>query len=360
MFTDIAGSTELRETLGEVAYEFQRETCDENIRDLVESGNAGAVVKSTGDGALAVFAEPSNAVSKALEIQESLASHSYFKLRIGIDMGQVAINSRSGIIADVFGRQVNRAARVESITEPKHVLTSFHVYDCAVGWLVGTNVKWHSHGKATLKGFAEPLSIHEPYDPRVVLPQSFPFQPQKEAFDPKPAEPLPRCPIRIRPVQVISMSDPIDFYGQAFKLVATRFVQLTHAPPCILWVDDFPQNNNAVQRMLLEAGCRVDLELSTSGGMNRMTSSSYTLIISDMGRGTIATAGIDLLEQLQLQPAPPPVIVYCSNRGVSLYGGEAVETGALICTAGLISLLDGILQVMEQSLCFQLTLRNAT
>ncbi len=42
---------------------------------------AGAVVKSTGDGVLAVFAEPSTAVERAIEIQNTLVEDSSFKLR---------------------------------------------------------------------------------------------------------------------------------------------------------------------------------------------------------------------------------------------------------------------------------------
>jgi class 3 adenylate cyclase len=353
MFTDIVGSTELREQLGEVAYELQREAHDESIRDLVELDRAGAVVKSTGDGALAVFAEPSTAVAKALQIQASLASHNYFKLRIGIDMGQVTVNSQRGIVADVFGRQVNRAARIESIAEPKHVLTSFQVYDCAVGWLVGTQVKWHSHGTASLKGFSEPISIHEAYDPLVVAPQSLRSEPQEVCEPKKQTEPKSRrYPVRIRPVQVISMPDPIHFYVQALTLIVIRFLQLTQFPPEILWVDDFPQNNIAIQSMLLKAGFKVELVLNTSDAIQKLALRSYTLVISDMGRDGNPTAGIDLLEWLQQQPGSPPAIIFCSSRGVSLYGLEAVETGALTCTAGLISLLDGILQVVEQSLYF--------
>ena len=125
MFTDIAGSTELREQLGEVTYELQREAFDRNTRNLVEAEGAGAIVKSTGDGAFAVFAEPSTAVMKALALQAMLRTHNYFRLRIGLDMGQVAVTSQGGIVSDVFGRQVNRAARIQSIAAPEHVLSKF-------------------------------------------------------------------------------------------------------------------------------------------------------------------------------------------------------------------------------------------
>jgi class 3 adenylate cyclase/CheY-like chemotaxis protein len=351
MFTDIEGSTELRENLGEVAYELQREACDRDIRDLVEAGGAGALVKSTGDGALVVFAEPSTAVVKALALQELLASHDNFRLRIGIDMGQVTVTSQSGIIADVFGRQVNRAARIQSIAAPKHVLTSFHVYDCAVGWLTGTNVKWHCHGRASLKGFSEPASIHEPYDPRFLSPQT--VQLETEAMDlgsGKQSEPSHSTqPVRIRPTEFVPTEDPISFYGQAFRLIGARFLDLTQNPPEVLWVDDFPDNNLGLREILLSAGFRVDQVLSTSEAVAMLTSRAYTLVVTDMGRGSNPTAGIELLRWMRSQSTPTPTVVFCSSRGVGLFGSEAIKTGALLCTAGFISLLDGILQITEQS-----------
>jgi class 3 adenylate cyclase/CheY-like chemotaxis protein len=350
MFTDIAGSTELREQLGEVTYELQREAFDRNTRNLVEAEGAGAIVKSTGDGAFAVFAEPSTAVMKALALQAMLRTHNYFRLRIGIDMGQVAVTSQGGIVSDVFGRQVNRAARIQSIAIPEHVLSSFHVYDCAVGWLIGTNIKWYCHGKATLKGFAEPISIHEPYNPQFVSPQ--PSSVQAEVENAKSAEAIESMPvvrsIQIRPVKFLSVEQPMNFYGEALGLNVARFLQLTQRRPNILWVDDFPENNEGVGEILRKAGCRLDLATSTSDAVNKLSSSPYTLVITDMGRGDNPTAGLELLDWMRGHAPRTPAIVFCSSRAVEVHGVQASKSGALLCTSGLISLLDGILQVVEQ------------
>ena len=351
MFTDIVGSTELREKLGEVSYELQREVFDRNTRDLVEAEGAGAIVKSTGDGALAVFAEPSTAVVKALAVQAVVRTHNYFRLRIGIDMGQVAVTSKGGIVSDVFGRQVNRAARIQSIAAPEHVLSSFQVYDCAVGWLTGTNIRWCCHGYAALKGFAERISIHEPYDPQVLSPQSVQVQAENEDGESGrtiESKPLIRS-IRIRPVTFVSVQEPWDFYAEALGLNVARFLQLTHRRPNILWVDDFPQNNEEISAMLLRRGFLLDLATSTFDAVNKLSSRQYTLVVTDMGRGSNPTAGIELLEWMQRHSCPTPAIVYCSNRAVEDYGAEASTSGALLCTSGFISLLDGILQVVEQS-----------
>jgi class 3 adenylate cyclase len=354
MFTDIAGSTELREQLGEIVYERHREAHDQTVRDLVESENAGAVVKSTGDGALAVFAEPSSAVLKALAIQSAIASDDYFRLRIGIDMGQVSLSSKGGIIADVFGRQVNRAARIQSLAESQHVLASFHVFDCAVGWLIGTPIKWHNHGKTTLKGFAETVSIHEPYDSQNLLPQAMPMPADPEGSGPVKSfqrESAVRS-IRIRPVECVPVQSPLSFYGQAISLMVARLSELRPDPPTLLWVDDCPENNIREREILGAAGCRFDLAMSTSEAVQKITSRQYDVMITDMGRGSNPMAGIELLQWARNHNVHTPAIVYCSSRTVSLYGEEAISNSALLCTAGMISLLDGILQVLEQSWYF--------
>jgi class 3 adenylate cyclase/CheY-like chemotaxis protein len=349
VFTDIARSTELREKLGEVAYEQIRVAYDEAVRGVIESESAGALVKSTGDGALAVFAEPSTAVVRALQIQSEGAAHPHFRLRIGIDMGQVSVVSSGGIVADVFGRHVNRAARIQALAEPEHVLTSFHVYDCAVAWLTGTSVRWHNHGTKSLKGFSEAVSILEPYDPKRTSPQSLQSERRKEGdetertFRPWPTS----AAVRIHPIEWAPRGDPIRFYGDAISLAVARLDSFLTQNVSILWVDDFPANNTREMEALCAAGCRVDVAVSTSEATSKISVHPYSLILSDMGRGNNPVAGLELLDWIRAQGTHIPTIIYCSSRAVSRYGQEAMAKGAVLCTAGLVSLLDGMLQVFE-------------
>ncbi len=351
MFTDIAGSTELREKLGEVSYEQHRETHDEAIRDLVESESGGSVVKSTGDGALAVFAEPSEAVRKALEIQTMFETDQHFKLRIGIDMGQVTIVSQAGIVADVFGRQVNRAARIQALAQPKHILTSFHVYDCAVGWLAGTALRWHNHGLVTIKGFSEDISIHEPYYPQRISPQVTQAALRRSTGASSEAFPLYDAVIhtpRVEEVNWVPQGDPIQYYVWFIREAAAELSYHTSRITAVLWVDDFPDNNILVREILSAAGCSVDLALSTIEAIRKLSSSRYAVVISDMGRGNNPVAGLELLDWMRNQKGSRFLtLLYCSSRAVSLHKTEAIRKGALLCTAGMISLLDGILQVIR-------------
>jgi class 3 adenylate cyclase/CheY-like chemotaxis protein len=364
MFTDIAGSTELREELGEVSYEHHREGHDEAVRGLVESANAGCIVKSTGDGALAIFAEPSEAVRKALDVQAELATDRHFKLRIGIDMGQVTVISRgTGIVADVFGRQVNRAARIQALAQPGHVLTSFHVYDCAVGWLTGTALRWHNHGKAALKGFAEGISIHEPYYPQHILPQVTPSEiieaARQEAVrqataiqealisDTSTNDPIIHAP-QVWSINSVEPTDPIQFYVQAISKAVAELSKHKARIPAVLWVDDNPENNNREREILNATGCTVDLAVSTLDAIQKLSSSRYALVISDMKRGSSPVAGLDLLDWMNGQKGMRFLtLLYCSSHAVSLYEAEAKKRGALLCTAGMVSLLDGIFQVIH-------------
>jgi len=80
----------------------------------------GRVFKMTGDGLLAEFASPVEAVRAALDIQEAMRSANVtstaddqLTLRIGVNLGDVV---ESG--DDLMGDAVNVAVRLESISEP--------------------------------------------------------------------------------------------------------------------------------------------------------------------------------------------------------------------------------------------------
>jgi hypothetical protein len=142
---------------------------------------------------LCVFAEPTAAVERAVEIQQTLANYNHehpedlpIRIRIGIHMGQVVVEG--GKQMDIFGRHVNRAKRVESIGHAGQVLMTYPVYDSAHGYLRLEGLGWQHHGEYVLDGFTEPVAIYEVY----VEGTSAPKPPR--ATMPKPAvtEPKPR------------------------------------------------------------------------------------------------------------------------------------------------------------------------
>ncbi|CAG1021724.1 partial putative protein, partial [Patescibacteria group bacterium] len=152
MFTDIKGFTELTEQKGEqYATEFRKQH-DAILKQIIEADGAGLIIKFIGDAVMAVFSEPSIAVERALKIQQALhefnTSQQLFEpiiVRIGLHMGQVSI--ANSLQADVFGRHVNRASRIESLADGGQIYLSYSVFDSAKGWLAShNNLLWKNHG----------------------------------------------------------------------------------------------------------------------------------------------------------------------------------------------------------------------
>lgn len=174
LFTDIKGFTEIAEQRGERhATELLRRH-DEMVVKAIEDGGAGLVVKHIGDSVMAVFAEPSTAVERALRIQQEIAAFNETRpeaeavgLRIGLHMGQVAVENQAQF--DLVGRHVNRASRVEALADAGQIYLTYPVFDSARGWLraqSGSPLAWKLHGSYLLKGLEEPVEIYEVVDTR--------------------------------------------------------------------------------------------------------------------------------------------------------------------------------------------------
>ncbi|MDA1104836.1 MAG: adenylate/guanylate cyclase domain-containing protein [Gemmatimonadetes bacterium] len=173
MFTDIVGFTQLTDEKGEQHSNEIRRLHDEVLESEITRGGAGVVVKHIGDAIMAVFSEPSTAVERALGIHKGLERLARerpdldpIKVKIGLDMGQVTVEER--VDADVFGRHVNRASRVEGTANGGQVLMTYTVFDSARAWLStpgNAELQWASHGRYRLKGVATPVEIFEVVDP---------------------------------------------------------------------------------------------------------------------------------------------------------------------------------------------------
>lgn len=91
----------------------------------------GRVVSAVGDGLLAEFSSPVMAVQAAVEIQRQLAERNQklqpdrqMWFRIGINLGDVIVERD-----DIYGDDVNIAARLQSMAEPGGILISGTVFD---------------------------------------------------------------------------------------------------------------------------------------------------------------------------------------------------------------------------------------
>src|SRR5918995_1771620 len=122
LFTDIEGSTRLWERYRE-PMKHALERHDAILRGAVESSN-GDVVKTTGDGLMAVFASTADGVSACLKAQQSLVHEPWgqtgaIRVRMALHAGEAA--TREG---DYFGPTLNRAARIMSAGHGGQVLLS--------------------------------------------------------------------------------------------------------------------------------------------------------------------------------------------------------------------------------------------
>ncbi len=103
-------------------------------RDVIEPGirsHHGRLVKTVGDGFLVEFSSPVEAVRCAVALQEAMASNAAqdarksFKLRIGINLGDIIIEEDG----DIYGDGVNVASRLEKMALPGGICLSGKVYE---------------------------------------------------------------------------------------------------------------------------------------------------------------------------------------------------------------------------------------
>lgn len=173
-FDDIKGSTALKESMvgsqSEQAFHALRHEHDQLVQEVICRDGGGQIVKSTGDGVLAVFLSPSVAVQAAMEIQERLHGHQLLSVRIGIDTGEVQVDWDGDQVKDVFGRHVDWAARVEAMGDGGHTVVTKPVYTDAFSWITKNRVAWKEQGQYHVKPGEPPLEVYEPFNANLTQP----------------------------------------------------------------------------------------------------------------------------------------------------------------------------------------------
>ncbi|KUI34713.1 cyclase [Mycobacterium sp. IS-1496] len=141
LFTDIVGSTELAAALGDDEWTALLAAHDRIVERQV-SGARGAVVKFTGDGALATFDGPARAINCARAIREGVADLG-LTIRTGLHTGEVEVTD-----GDVHGIAVHIAARIMALAAPGEVLVSGVVPPL----VLGSRFEFTDRGRHELKG----------------------------------------------------------------------------------------------------------------------------------------------------------------------------------------------------------------
>ena len=131
MFTDIRGSTEMYERLGDAAALAQVREHFRVMTDVIRA-HEGGIVKTIGDAVMASFPVNRNALVSACEIQQRFAKLEGplkgMEVKIGLHRGPaIAVSDNRNV--DFFGRTVNIAARVQGQARPRQVLVSAAVLD---------------------------------------------------------------------------------------------------------------------------------------------------------------------------------------------------------------------------------------
>src|SRR6266481_3828359 len=155
---DIAGYSRLME--------FDEERTHSRVkrieRDLIEPSIAehhGRLVKTTGDGFIAIFDSPVEAVRCSIVIQQNLVGrnaalpkHYWIEYRIGVNLGDVIIETD-----DIYGDGVNIASRLEGIADPGEVYISGGIYEQIKHKLV---CGYEALGDRKVKNITDPVRVY--------------------------------------------------------------------------------------------------------------------------------------------------------------------------------------------------------
>ncbi len=159
IFADLVGSTGIYERLGDEAASRLVTQFTARMGVAVEQHN-GRVVKLLGDGLFALFAEPADAVSASIAIQQQLRDEPMLagaqgppvQVQIGIESGDVV-----EIDGDCFGDTVNTAARLADLAGAGQVLTTENVWSVLIAMQQSF---LRSIGPMYLRGKAEASQVY--------------------------------------------------------------------------------------------------------------------------------------------------------------------------------------------------------
>ncbi|TMG05279.1 MAG: adenylate/guanylate cyclase domain-containing protein [Chloroflexi bacterium] len=153
LFTDIVGSAALKTSQGDAAAQEIVRGHFDLLRHQVES-HGGREVKTLGDGLMATFVSPRNALTSAIAMQRALADGNRTKppeqqvqVRVGLNAGE-AIHEDG----DIFGSTVDAAARICAKAAGGQILASE-----TVRGILGSarDLQFRDRGRFRLKGFPE-------------------------------------------------------------------------------------------------------------------------------------------------------------------------------------------------------------
>jgi class 3 adenylate cyclase len=150
MFTDVVGSTNLVEVMGDEAWDTLLRWHDTTLREVF-TAHQGKEISTTGDGFFVSFGSPDAAVAAAIAIQRRLAEHrttSGFAppIRIGLHASDA-----TQVGGDFHGKGVHEAARIADLGGGGDIVASLAT--------VGGSQRTSNPRSADLKGLSGPIEV---------------------------------------------------------------------------------------------------------------------------------------------------------------------------------------------------------
>ncbi len=156
LFTDVEGSTDLTERLGDqAAREVLRE--HESLCRTALTSHGGTEIKTMGDGFMVSFKSASAALDAAVEMQRAMDDHftgqsTPIRIRIGVHAGEPISEGD-----DLHGTSVIRAARIMGSANGGQILVSSMVREL----VAGKDYSFIFRGERELKGIEDPIRLFE-------------------------------------------------------------------------------------------------------------------------------------------------------------------------------------------------------
>ncbi len=157
LFTDIAGSTAMTQSLGDEGAQEVVRAHNRIVREAL-SAFAGKEVKHTGDGIMASFNKSSEGVDASIQMQRETNKHNQdhpnlpLHLKIGLNAGEPIAEDN-----DLFGTVVQLAARIVDKASADEIFVS----EIIRGICAGKNYNFIKKGGFPMKGFDEDIVLFE-------------------------------------------------------------------------------------------------------------------------------------------------------------------------------------------------------
>jgi class 3 adenylate cyclase len=154
MFSDIEGSTEKTDRLGDKAWMEVLREHNTIVREQI-AARAGFEVKSEGDGFMVAFGSARRALECAIELQRAMARRNEsgeepIRVRIGLHTGEAIKEGDPDGRADFFGKNVILAARIVGQAKGGEVLAS----SVLKALMEGSDITWSEPRMLELKGLS--------------------------------------------------------------------------------------------------------------------------------------------------------------------------------------------------------------